>query len=80
MGIKTSHECNFHKIDTDHVDHMLIFCLIIIDTWPAVNDCITELGFFDYNLSNSRKILGDLENDPILNSIILPTKKIIYDF
>ena len=38
-----------------------------------------EIGFHDYNLSDSRKILGDLENGPIVNSIILLTKKVIYD-
>ena len=30
-------------------------------------------------MSISRKIIGDLENGPILNSIILITKKVIYD-
>ena len=33
----------------------------------------------DYNLSDSRKILGDLDNGPIVNAIILLTKKVIYD-
>ena len=44
-----------------------------------VNQWVTGIGFIDYNLSVSRKIIGDLENGPILNSIILITKKVIYD-
>ena len=47
--------------------------------WPQVNDWFTELGFRDYNLSDACKILGDLENEPIANTLILFTKKVIYD-
>ena len=32
----------------------------------------------NYNLSDRRKILGDLENQSVVNIIILNTKKIIY--
>ena len=44
-----------------------------------VNQWITEIGFIGYNLSIFKNIIGDLENGPILNSIILITKKVIYD-
>ena len=44
-----------------------------------VNQWITEIGFIGYNLSIFKKIIGDLENGPMLNSIILITKKVIYD-
>ena len=40
---------------------------------------MSDIGFLDYSLSDSRKIVGDLDNGPILNSIILITKKVIYD-
>ena len=66
---------------TDSVDHMLIWCPFIKKNtlWTEVNEWITEIGFLDYNLTESRIISGDLENDPILNAIILLTRKVIYD-
>ena len=39
---------------------------------------IIELGMTDYNLSNMKIIVGDLENDLAVNTIILLTKKVIY--
>ena len=37
------------------------------------------IDFVDYNFNDRRKILGDLENGPIPKTIILLTKKVVYD-
>ena len=37
------------------------------------------IGFLDYKLNDSKKIVGDLESGPVTNCIILLTKKVIYD-
>ena len=79
MGIKPNAMCSFCKVSTDSVDHMLLHCNIAQNLWSEYNNWMTELGFLVYNLTDSRKILGDLENGPIINSIILFTKNVIYD-
>ena len=79
MGIKKSDQCTFCKDATDSVEHMLLSCPIIKTLWSEVYQWIIEIGFQDYTLTDSRIIIGDLENGPILNSIILLTKKVIYD-
>ena len=61
----------------DSVDNMLLYCNIVQNLLIEVNNWLTELGFLEYNLTDSRKILGDLDNGPIINSIILFTKKVI---
>ena len=79
MGIKPSDQCSFCKASTDSVDHMILYCTVVQELWANVNNWLIEIGFLDYNLSDSRNVLGDLENGPIVNSIILITKKVIYD-
>ena len=79
MGIKASDKCTFCKVSTDSVEHMLLYCPIIKRLWDMVNQWVIDIGFIGYKLSVSRKIIGDLENGPILSSIILITKKVIYD-
>ena len=79
MGINASDICTFCKVSTDSVEHMLLYCPIITRLWDMVNQWVIDIGFIDYNLSISRKILGDLENGPILSSIIPIAKKVIYD-
>ena len=37
------------------------------------------MSMVDYNLSDMRKIVGDLENALAINCIILQTKKVIYN-
>ena len=39
----------------------------------------SSIEILDYTLTDSRIILGDLENGPVQNTIILLTKKVIYD-
>ena len=41
---------------------MLIQCQISRDLWGSVQDWIIELGMVNYNISDTRIILDDLEN------------------
>ena len=61
MGIRNTDKCVFCKDSTDSVDHMLLWCPIITTLWNEVNMWLSEIGFLYYNLSDSRKILGDLD-------------------
>ena len=58
---------------------MLIQCRISRELWDGVRDWIVEIGMLNYNLSDTRIILGDMENAVCINSIILLTKKVIYN-
>ena len=44
-----------------------------IESW------IRELGMEEYNLTQEKRILGDMENSTCINTIILITKKVIYN-
>ena len=79
MGINNSDKCSFCQSTIDSVDHMLIQCRISRDLWDSVRDWIAEIGMLNYNLSDTRIILGDMENAVCINTIILLTKKIIYN-
>ena len=79
MGIKNSDQCSFCNSSVDSVEHILIQCQVSRDLWSSVRDWIIELGMLNYNLSDSKIILGDLENALCFNTIILLTKKIIYN-
>ena len=37
------------------------------------------IGFINYNLTETKKILGDIDNGNITTTIILLTKKVIYN-
>ena len=63
----------------DSNEHMFLECTQSIRLWCAVRDWIVELGMVDFNLSDMRKIVGDMENAPTINRIILLTKKMIYN-
>ena len=73
MGIKGSDLCGFCHVHTDSIEHMFLDCEISIDLWNEVQ------GMDNYNLSQSRIILGDMENAMAINTIILLTKKVIYN-
>ena len=77
MGIKKSDKCVFCKVKADSVDRMLLKCQVIKDLWSCVNSCLLELGFLEYSLTESRIILGQLENGIILTTIILLPKKVM---
>ena len=79
MGIKNTDLCTFCKTEVDSVEHMLLICPFIIELWEKVNNWLEEIGFINYNLTETRKILGDIENGNTLTTIILLTKKIIYN-
>ena len=79
MGIKSTSLCTFCKIHQDSVEHMLICCPIITELWKKVNSWLREIGLIDYNLTESKIILGDVENGNIPTTVILLTKKVIYN-
>ena len=79
MSSKKSDKCVFCKDATDSVEDMLLWCPIIKTLWSDINKWLSEMFFLDYSPAESREILGDLENSPIINSFILLTKKVIYD-
>ena len=58
---------------------MLLQCRISRDLWDGVRDWIIEIGMLNYNLSDTRIVLGDMENAVCINSIILLTKNVIYN-
>ena len=61
------------------IEHTLLYCQYSRVLWGEVTDWIRELGMVDYNMSNTQTITGDLENALAINSIILHTKKVIYN-
>ena len=79
MGIKTSALCTFCNTENDSVEHMLIECNIIKDLWGEVRNWIIEIGVPDYHLSDEKIIMGELEKSVCINTIILLTKKVIYN-
>ena len=79
MGIKDSNVCGMCQTEEDSIEHMLLFCEAFRHLWTEMQDWIIELGMVDYHLSNNRTIEGDLENALSVNSIILLTKKVIYN-
>ena len=50
-------------------------CVVSIDLWSEIQDWIQSLGMENYNLSQSRIVLGDMENAMAITTIILLTKK-----
>ena len=79
MGIKNTDLCTFCKTAVESVEHMLLRCPVIQELWKKVNHWLEEIGFINYNLTESRIILGDIENGNIPTTIILLTKKVIYN-
>ena len=63
----------------DSISHMLLLCNNSKDLWRRVELWIRDKGMVDYNLSFDRIILGDLKNATCINTIILLTKKSIYN-
>ena len=79
MGILQSDLCSMCKIEVDSIEHMFLGCLHVIELWENVTDWIVELGMPNYVMTASRMIIGDLENALAINTIILHTKKVIYN-
>ena len=57
---------------------MLIDCRYTRNLWSQVERWIQSISNDEYNLTDRRKILGDLENNAAINIIILNTKKVLY--
>ena len=64
--------------EIDSMQHMFQNCEVSKALWAEVNNWIVELGMIDYNLSNMKIIVGDLENALAINTFISITKKVIY--
>ena len=79
MGIKKSNLCGFFNDHVDSIEHMCLQCEISLELWGSIEDWIRDLSMEKYNLSNSRIVLGDLDNATSINTIILITKKVIYN-
>ena len=79
MGIKQSKMCGMCNVVEDSIEHMFLHCIHSVKLWSDVRDWIIQLGMIDYNLSDIRKITGDMENALAINCIILLTKKVIYN-
>ena len=62
--------CSLCQLSKDSNFHMLIDCVISQDVWSQVERWIRSLGMLDYILTDRRKILGDLENNPSINITI----------
>ena len=74
MGIKESNLCGMFRLEVDSVEHMLLFGEHSKKLGNEVGDWIPELGMNDYNLTERKIIVGDLEKALAINSIILYTK------
>ena len=79
MGIKKSNWCSFCSKKIHSVEHMLLQCEISRGLRLDVGNWRVKLGMENYHLSDTRIILGDLENASSINTIILLTKKTIYN-
>ena len=79
IGIKKSNVCGFCKDQVDSIEHIFLQCEVSIDLWGNIQEWIRLLGMENYNLSHSRIILGDMDNAMSINTIILLTKKVIYN-
>ena len=62
--------CSLCLISKDSNYHMLIGCVISQELWSHVEMWIRSLGLCDYNLTDRRKIICDLENNATINIII----------
>ena len=79
IGIKNSNLCGFCQETEDSNSHMLLTCIKTEELWCKVESWIRELGMEQYNLTQEKRILGDMENSTCINTIILITKKVIYN-
>ena len=66
-------------MEVDSIEHMFLECIHSIRVWSDVRNWIIQLGMTDYNLSDMREIIGDMENALAINCIILLTKKVIHN-
>ena len=79
MGIKASALCSFCNTENDSVEHMLIECNITKELWREAWNWIIEIGVPGYHLSEEKIITGELEKSVCINTIIMLTKKVIYN-
>ena len=69
----------FAKRHQDSVELRRLYCPIITELWKKVCTWLREVGLIDDNLTESKIILGDIENGVLPTTVILLTKKVIYN-
>ena len=79
MVIKPPNVCGLCHNQVHSVEHTLLECKVSREVWDSMNNWIIERGMENYHLSNEKIIVGDLENALAIKSIILITKKVIYN-
>ena len=79
MGIRKSPLCSLCKNEEDNVEHILIECPVSKELWHGVRDWIIGLGIPDYSTTGEKSVMGELEKSICINSIILLTKKLLYN-
>ena len=79
MGIKKPPLCALCSLTNYSVEHVVINCPISKALWLSVQDWIIELGVPDYNITYVKIVTGELEKSICINSIIILTKKVIYN-
>ena len=58
---------------------MSLECEVSFELWGDIQEWIRLLGMENYNSSQSKIVLGDMDNAMAINTIILLTKKVIYN-
>ena len=81
MSIKPSNLCGFSKteIDSKLTRTYVLKCEVSKNLWSDINNWIVDLGMANYHLSERKGIIGDLENALAINTIILITKKVVFN-
>ena len=79
MRIKDSPLCNLCNEHDDSNEHMLIECDNVKSLWLEVENWISDIGVDNYHINNKTIILGELHKAHWINSVILLTKKNIFN-
>ena len=79
MKQKPSTLCDFCQNEEDSNEHMFLRCVVVKQLWREVENWISQVGVVDYVITEEIIILGELKKSHWLNSIVLITKKIIFN-
>ena len=79
MNQKTSTLCDLCQKEEDSNGHMCLHCEIVKQLWREVEDWISQIGVVDYAITEGTFILGELRKSHWLNSIVIITKKTIFN-
>ena len=81
MSIKPSNICGFSKteIDSKLTSTYVLKCEVSKNLWSDINNWIVDLGMANYHLSERKSIIGELKYALAINTIILITKKAVFN-